>query len=97
VLCEDGQVLIANASLPNFSMKEMFNAIERAPAQHSLCHVIHNIDAPVFRTSTAKASLSLLASNPRVRLVVFIDRINAPLLWQAERRRAAAMFGYGTT
>jgi hypothetical protein len=64
-----GHLPIANAFLPNFGMKEMFSATERVPAQHPLCLVIYNIDALVFRMSTAKVSLSLLASNPRVRLV----------------------------
>lgn len=53
------------------------------PAKHRLFLVIHNIDAPVFRTTKAKSCLSLLALNPRIHILASIDRINAPLLWSS--------------
>jgi origin recognition complex subunit 2 len=53
------------------------------PAKHRLFLVIHNIDAPVFRTTKAKSCLSLLALNPHIHFIASVDRINAPLLWSS--------------
>ncbi|THH20555.1 hypothetical protein EW146_g839 [Bondarzewia mesenterica] len=44
---------------------------------------IHNFDAPVFRSSKARACLSPLISNFHIHIVASIDHINAPLLWSS--------------
>lgn len=43
--------------------------------------VIHNIDAPPLRTAKAQASLSTLASAPRIHIVASADNIAFPHLW----------------
>ena len=53
------------------------------PAKHHLFLVIHNIDAPIFRTTKAKSCLSLLALNPQIHLIASVDRINSALLWSS--------------
>jgi len=56
--------------------------------------VVHNIDAPAFRTSKAKSCLSLLALNPRIHLIASIDLITAPLLWSSTEL-SSRKHGYG--
>jgi origin recognition complex subunit 2 len=51
----------------------------RVPLKRRLYLIIHNIDAPPFRTTKAKSCLSLFATNPGIRLVASTDRINMPL------------------
>lgn len=54
-----------------------------ASGKHHLFLVIHNIDAPAFRSLKAKSCLSLLALNPCIHIIASIDRVNAPLLWSS--------------
>ena len=53
------------------------------PSKRPLYIVVHNIDAAPFRTTKAKACLSLLALNPCIHLIASVDCISAPLLWSS--------------
>lgn len=78
---------IQNLPLPSGGIEKqarrIYDFFASFSQKHRLYLIIHNIDAPVFRTSKAKSCLSLLAMNPRIHLVASVDRINAPLLWSS--------------
>lgn len=46
-----------------------------------LCMVLHNIDAPAFRTPRALAVLSLLACSPNIHIIASFDHLHTPLLF----------------
>jgi origin recognition complex subunit 2 len=78
---------IQNLPLPSSNIEKqarrIYDFFALFPAKHRLFIVIHNIDAPIFRTTKAKSCLLLLALNPHIHLVASVDRINAPLLWSS--------------
>jgi origin recognition complex subunit 2 len=45
--------------------------------------IIHNIDAPAFRTQRAISVLSLLACNPNIHIIASFDHAHTPLLFPA--------------
>ena len=59
--------------------------------------IIHNIDGLALRTDKIQGILAKLASNERVRLVASIDHINAPLLWDADKRSKFNFVWYEAT
>lgn len=63
--------------------RRIYDFFALPPAKHRLYLIIHNVDAPVFRTSKAKSCLSLLALNPQICIAASVDHINAPLLWSS--------------
>ncbi|KAL0958186.1 hypothetical protein HGRIS_000349 [Hohenbuehelia grisea] len=50
--------------------------------------IVHNIDAPAFRSTKIRSYLSLWALNPHIHLVASIDHINASLLWSTPEMSA---------
>ena len=50
-------------------------------AKRPIYLLIHNIDGPSLRSFRAQAILSLLVSQPAIRLITSIDHIRAPLLF----------------
>lgn len=56
--------------------------------KHHLYIIVHNIDAPAFRTARTRSCLSLLALNPYIHLIASVDHINGPLLWSSTETSA---------
>ena len=59
--------------------------------------IIHNIDGLALRSDKVQGTLAKLASNERIRLVASIDHINAPLLWDADKRSKFNFVWYEAT
>lgn len=83
---------ILNLPLPSGGIEKqtrrIFDFFSLFPAKRRLFLVIHNIDAPIFRTSKAKSCLSLLTMSPSIHLIASVDHINAPLLWSSSEMSA---------
>eukprot|EP00898_Chlorokybus_atmophyticus_P000477 jgi/Chlat1/142/Chrsp1S03093 len=59
---------------------------QRPPmAANSIVYVlIHNIDGPALRSSTAQLALSRVASLPHIHLIASIDHVDIPTLWDKQ-------------
>ncbi|KAI0036166.1 origin recognition complex, subunit 2, partial [Vararia minispora EC-137] len=57
---------------------QLFSA---SSCKRQLYIVIHNLDAPVLRSSKARALLSILLSSSNIRMIGSLDHLNAPLLF----------------
>ena len=59
--------------------------------------IIHNLDGLALRSEKIQGSIAKLASNPRIRLIASIDHVNAPLLWDADKRSKFNFVWYDAT
>ena len=59
--------------------------------------IIHNLDGLALRSDKIQGSLAKLASCNRIRLVASIDHVNAPLLWDADKRSKFNFVWYDAT
>ena len=59
--------------------------------------IIHNIDGLALRSDKIQGTLAKLASNEHIRLIASIDHINAPLLWDADKRSKFNFVWYEAT
>ena len=59
--------------------------------------IVHNIDGLPLRADKIQATLAKLAAHKRVRLICSIDHVNAPLLWDADKRSKFNFVWYEAT
>ena len=59
--------------------------------------IIHNLDGLALRSDKIQGSFAKLASSNRIRLVASIDHVNAPLLWDADKRSKFNFVWYDAT
>ena len=59
--------------------------------------IIHNLDGLALRSDKTQGYLAKLASDSRISLVSSIDHVNAPLLWDADKRSKFNFVWYEAT
>jgi origin recognition complex subunit 2 len=72
-----------SSSAPESQARRICSFFSQSPRHSHLYIIIHNIDAPAFRSPRSKSCLSLLALQPSIHLVASIDHTNAPLLFSS--------------